>query len=275
MKNQEIVLSDTTTDTENRYSNDKCSDIGIYGLKNKFNGKWYIGQTKNSIQRRWGQYKRLDCKNQPKLLRALKKYGYDGFEKINLEICPPNREVLNSREDYWITEKNSIKGGYNIRTGGFSGKFNSETRAKMSASHRGKKFTKEHRKKLSDSARRRPRWSHTSEARIKMSNFQRGRNVGKNNGNYGKFWITNGVDAKLVSPTSIIPTAWSVGGKPCSDIVKKKLSTAMSGRVLSQERVKKIRARMLTNNHFKGKTHSEDTKRIIGEKARLRYLNKS
>jgi len=91
---------------------------GIYGLTNKITNKWYVGQTINDIADRWGDYKRMNCKGQPKLYRALRKYGYENFEKIILEECPADRYILNERETFWILEKNSVKNGYNCNEGG-------------------------------------------------------------------------------------------------------------------------------------------------------------
>jgi group I intron endonuclease len=85
---------------------------GIYGLQNKLKPtRWYVGQSKD-IEHRWNRhYKHLHCKTQPKIYRALKRYGYDNFEKVILEECPI--ELLNEREAYWATVKNSIEKGYN------------------------------------------------------------------------------------------------------------------------------------------------------------------
>ena len=109
--------SDTTNETEPKFSNDKCVVTGIYGLRNKINGKWYVGQSVD-IYKRWKSYRILKCKSQPKLYRTLKKYGYDTFEKVVIEECDSVEWILDYREMYWIRHLNSVKNGYNVSHGG-------------------------------------------------------------------------------------------------------------------------------------------------------------
>ena len=71
--------------------------IGIYKIISPTN-KPYIGQSIN-IKKRFGQYKRFDCKNQNKLYNSLVKYGWDAHKKDILEEC--SIEQLNERETYW------------------------------------------------------------------------------------------------------------------------------------------------------------------------------
>lgn len=100
-----------------------CMKItGIYGLQNKLHPeKWYVGYSKD-IYRRWNkQYRHLKCEKQPKLFAALKKYGYDNFEKVVLEECIDDRTVWGPKETYWIRHYNSIENGYNLVEGGEGG----------------------------------------------------------------------------------------------------------------------------------------------------------
>ena len=123
--------------------------IGIYGLKNKMNGKWYVGQSFD-IRDRWHcAYELMHCKSQRKIHRALSKYGYNGFEKIVLEECPPDQIILNLREDYWMNYYNSIKNGYNIRRSGSRGHHSDETRRRISIAAMGKPKSIEARQNMS------------------------------------------------------------------------------------------------------------------------------
>lgn len=93
----------------------------IYKITNKINNTIYIGQTRNSIHRRWLDH----CKsafnqkdkdyNQP-LHSALRKYGKDNFIIEQIEECP--NETLNNKEIYWISYYNSYYNGYNASLGG-------------------------------------------------------------------------------------------------------------------------------------------------------------
>jgi len=114
------VIGKTQSRKEQQISQDiiQKKKSGIYGLKNKITNKWYVGQTINDVEDRWNDYKRMRCEGQPKLYRALVKYGYENFEKIILEECPADRDILNERETFWIRKKRSVKNGYNCNEGG-------------------------------------------------------------------------------------------------------------------------------------------------------------
>lgn len=90
----------------------------IYAHINKINGKSYIGQT-YSTKNRWSgngeQYR--GC---TKFYNAIKKYGWDNFQHIILEYTTP--ELADKREQYYIKKFNSIENGYNLTTGGNSGR---------------------------------------------------------------------------------------------------------------------------------------------------------
>lgn len=71
--------------------------IGIYKITSP-SGKIYIGQSIN-IDKRRIQYSKLECKNQPKILNSLKKYGPENHIFEILEEC--TLDQLNEREIYW------------------------------------------------------------------------------------------------------------------------------------------------------------------------------
>ena len=153
MNSPESDHCDTTTDTENWFLKNRCDVIGIYGLRNRTNNKWYIGQSIDSILGRWDRYSRLQCKRQRKLYSALKKYGYDAFEKMVIEVCDNDipQDVLDKKETAWIEHFNSIEHGYNLTTGGRAGKKSMETRRRMSVANTGNIFSDERKKNISRS----------------------------------------------------------------------------------------------------------------------------
>jgi group I intron endonuclease len=87
----------------------------IYAHINKINGKAYIGQTIQTLQKRWG--KGSEYSTCTHFYNAIQKYGWDNFEHKILE-CGLNESDLNERERYWIQYYNSIENGYNLREGG-------------------------------------------------------------------------------------------------------------------------------------------------------------
>lgn len=137
--NQECKVTGSTQN-EKKPKQGKDIKIGIYGLKNQITGEWYIGQSKNILDR-WKAYKRLKCKNQTRLYRAINKYGYDAFEKIILEEC--GASMLNQKEAYWIKHYNSMKNGYNLTEGGDHTTLSEETRKKIGQKSKGRKHSPE------------------------------------------------------------------------------------------------------------------------------------
>ena len=95
---------------------------GIYGIHNVVNDKWYVGQSQD-IPRRWRQEKAglrngaIHRKgNNQHISSDWLSYGENSFEWVILEHC--STDVLNEREMYWISVKNSYRNGYNQTLGG-------------------------------------------------------------------------------------------------------------------------------------------------------------
>jgi group I intron endonuclease len=83
----------------------------IYKITNLMNGKIYIGQTINSLKRRWNAH----CRgNRPGLNRAIRKYGKDNFTIEIMYKCR-NIDELNKKESELIVLYNStFPNGYNL-----------------------------------------------------------------------------------------------------------------------------------------------------------------
>jgi hypothetical protein len=123
--------------------------VGIYGLQNKLKpDKWYVGQSIDMYDR-WNGYRLLDCKKQPKLYNALLKYGYENFEKVVIEKCEEIPWIMDYREMYWIRNLDCINNGYNCTEGGIGGRKSDETRKKMSESRMGIVYSEKTKKKMS------------------------------------------------------------------------------------------------------------------------------
>lgn len=157
-----------------RESKNKIS--GIYKITNEINGKAYIGQS-NDIHRRWKEHR---CKHSWKsnhvIYRAFKKYGIDNF---TFEIvCECDIENLSNMERHYIKQFGTFGNGYNETEGGegISGfRHSEETKRKLSEAvmgenhhmygkpmseeqkqlrrdmFKGREFTEEHKKHLSES----------------------------------------------------------------------------------------------------------------------------
>lgn len=210
MQTTEQSQDDTTSEIKKKSLNAKC--CGIYGLKNKTNGKWYVGQSINSIESRWAEYRVLHCTGQVKLYKALRKHGYENFEKIILEECPAEQSILDSREDYWIRFYDSVENGYNCRYGGANGKLSEETKQKIRSW--GAKL--ENRKNASSKVKSRidqfgHPWAnraHTDESRAQMASHDRS---GEKSPSFGKIWINNGIESKKIPKNSSMPNGFIRG----------------------------------------------------------------
>lgn len=108
---------------------------GIYSIKNKINGKVYIGKSIN-IYNRWKQHKSQLQKNKhhsKSLQSDWNKYGEDAFEFSIIEEC--ETEQLNKKEYDHIVRYDSFRNGYNEVEG------SSGNRAKLSSLSVGDVFT--------------------------------------------------------------------------------------------------------------------------------------
>ena len=147
----------------------------IYLIRNKVNGKCYVGQTRQKkVEMRWSQHKNLMSSNVSYLANAIRKYGWESFEPHI--ICDITNDEMDAREILEIRERNTLApNGYNLASGGNSrkithpstkekirqsklGKFpTEETKINMANAQIGRVFASEHRKKMSEALKKNPR----------------------------------------------------------------------------------------------------------------------
>lgn len=116
-----IVTENAKISLENlNNSNYICT---IYGHLCVKTNKWYIGYTHyESPEKRWGSNgigyleKRNGKFTQPKIARAIEKYGWESFDHYILDYCL--KDNIDEFERKYIAEKNSFKKGYNSTIGG-------------------------------------------------------------------------------------------------------------------------------------------------------------
>ena len=95
--------------------------IGIYKIVNLINGKIYVGQSVDIIER-WKQhgYKAFNSNEKAynsAIHSAFRKYGLENFQLEILEECLIDE--LDEKERYWIKKLNTLTpNGYNILQGG-------------------------------------------------------------------------------------------------------------------------------------------------------------
>ena len=96
---------------------------GIYKITNTDNGKMYIGQSNDVMDRirHHKSYLKYNRHKNKRLQYSYNKHGVKAFKFEVLEECP--EEELNEREIYWIAKLRTYVGfkdcnGYNLTTGG-------------------------------------------------------------------------------------------------------------------------------------------------------------
>jgi group I intron endonuclease len=109
----------------------------VYKITNKIDGKAYIGQTIETINRRWKRHIAVSNKNGNSYFhKAIRKYGFDNFALETLYECS-SYEILGIMETFKImVHKTHIsEGGYNLTWGGegsYGRKRSKETNLKLS-----------------------------------------------------------------------------------------------------------------------------------------------
>jgi group I intron endonuclease len=124
----------------------------IYCITNLINGKKYIGQTIQSVEKRFKRH----C--WPSTLRraampislAIKKYGKENFKVELLHECF-SQEQLDKMEIYYANNLDTFSpNGYNLRAGNGPGSMSEETKEKIAAANRGQKRSEEAKRNMSN-----------------------------------------------------------------------------------------------------------------------------
>jgi len=225
----------------------------IYEIRNKINGKRYIGQTtrKNGFRCHWKLNTLLkNYEGSIHLYNSIKKYGIENFERKIIDRAL-SKEELNEKEEYHIQKYNTLNFnyGYNLRHGGTSGKITDEIKKKMSEGVKRFFLNEENRKKQRDRVRRgenHPFFGkhHSEETKKKISNKLKGTHIseeikqkisknskGKSKSEETKKRMSNAQKGK--------PHFWSKG-KRFSEEHKQKISQAKKGKCRSNETKEKI-----------------------------------
>ena len=222
----------------------------IYMITNTENDKAYIGQTihdaNERVRKHFGGHGNRVLKN------AIEKYGADAFvvEILHDGIIP---ELLNFYEIEAIKKYDTVRpNGYNLTTGGDSGKRTIETSRKISKSLTGKKLSESHRKSLSESHKgispSNKGKKASKELRQKLSEAHKGiypseetrrkrsqAATGRRHTEETKRKLSEQRKGKPLSKEHRQKLSESHKGKPLSAEHRKKLSEAFRGRKLSKE----------------------------------------
>lgn len=198
----------------------------IYKATNQINGKIYIGQTVNSLNRRKIVHRSQSNRPNNYFHNAIRKYGIDCFYWQVICICP-DLDSLNEREQYYIAFYDLMNRdiGYNMKEGGFNYLLSDEIKKKISETKKGQKGHK-----------------HTAETIEQMRKSK----LGKNNPAYGKPMSD---EQKNKIRNSTIGNKNHFYGKHHSIEAKNKISQLHLGRKLTEEHKRKIGEAGLGRKH--------------------------
>ncbi len=129
----------------------------IYKITHQESDRVYIGQTKNTVVKRWKEHVReaqRGCNYH--IHSALRKYGADAFSVKTMGSFT-SWEAIDLAEKFWIAYYNSCHGpGFNETTGGrVTWDLSQSARDKISRIHKGKPKSLEQRRKMSLAAKNR------------------------------------------------------------------------------------------------------------------------
>lgn len=109
----------------------------VYLITNIINGKQYVGQTIQVLERRWNFHMSKNSRCLA-LKAAIEKYGKENF-KVKEVYRALSLEELNKKEQEFIADLNTLApNGYNLTTGGDRPVFSKESIEKMSKSAKGR-----------------------------------------------------------------------------------------------------------------------------------------
>lgn len=189
----------------------------IYMLIDKRNGKKYVGKHNGKKDDYWSSGLVPN--------RIANKHGRDIFTRVILEDGIDDEE-LNNKEIYYIKLEDSFNNGYNSTLGGEGGNhwvndkteeeiklirekqskklkgrvFTDETKRKMSESAKNKVLTKEHRENIGKAVKKRGGTPHTDETKVKLSKAM----TGKKNPKHSDFMVKNNPKSQKVSIDGVI-----------------------------------------------------------------------
>ena len=241
----------------------------IYRITCKLDGMIYIGQTVRTIEERFQEHAKADSY----IGNAIRAHGVENFSVEVIEECD-TREQLNEREIFWIAELNSKHpNGYNLTDGGegssgvertpetrakiSAAKKNpsAETRAKMSAVHKGKPLSDEHRAKIGATQKGKKL---SEETKAKIGAKKKG--VPKSPEHKAKLAAAN--TGKKASAETKAKMSAKHKGKRHTQEARAKIAAAKTGKPRSKETVRKMSIGRRGESHYKNLLAEMDARQI-------------
>ena len=177
----------------------------MYRIDNMENGNFYIGQTRNTLSRRFTDHKseaRRDEVNMV-LYNAMRKYGTDMFTIEDIEVVESETKqelvkLLNERERYYIT---TLKPPYNVAPGGLG--------------HTGIHWTEERRRLFKE-----------------LMSGENNPNFGKPLSEETKNKLRDALKGRIIPDEVRQKTSQTMKGVPKSEETRRRMSMAQKGRII-------------------------------------------
>jgi len=222
----------------------------IYKATNKVNGKVYIGQTAQSLDKRILQHIKdaLNNRDNSYFHKAIRKYGKESFIWEIIKECN-SLEELNRTEIKMIEKYGSFENGYNLTSGGekIAGwKHSEKTKQKMREFRKGKSHSKETKIKIGNGNRDK---KVSEETRKKLGGVRRG----KKHSEEAKKKISKAIAGEKHPLYGIYGKDNPNFGKHHSEETKKKMSLARKGKYIGK------------NSPWYGKKHSVETRKKMSD----------
>lgn len=228
----------------------------IYVITNTVNGKQYVGQTTKSIAKRWRAHLQAARagKGSPALTAAIAKYGETAFSirPYELPLYSTQAELDEAERAAIATCRSFGCRGYNLTTGGDGGgqRLHPESRAKLSASLRGRRFSAETIERLRVSHLGQER---TPETRAKISASMKG--IKRTPEHQRKLTEAGRGKPRSEGQLKALRKMWAAKPAHVSSETREKLRIKSTGRFYSPATREKLRAaKQQWWNDKKGKT---------------------
>lgn len=214
------------------------SKSGIYRIRNKVNGKVYIGSSVDVNIRLYDHLNDLKGNRHANIIlqRSFDKHGETTFEFAPIEYVELTKEKLLEREQCWMDFYQVTKYGYNICPNAASNlgrKCSDVTKKKMSESRKGKKNP--------NFGKKCPEWQ--KELISKASRGKTGEkshNFGRKHSDESKKKISDAGRDRLVSKETREKISKANTGRKYSKESKRKMSASQKGRIISEEHKRKL-----------------------------------
>jgi group I intron endonuclease len=247
----------------------------VYCFTNTTNGKQYIGQTIQRLDRRIKGHLASGAQRGCRAIRsALQKHGFDNF-KVEVLASAVDQSELDRLESELIASKNTmVPHGYNLRGGGSHGRLSDETKKIKSEIAKSGNWVRH--LLTPDGKRRFPAPMLSSGPRNRMAEAKRGQRLSpEHKEKIGAAHRSREFsDEHVTKLRQNLTKANAVkNGKPLCDEHKQKISQALRGRPISDARLAQLRetaANARASIRSYGRPHSVESKMKIAASLRGR-----